>query len=988
MADNVTLPGGGAVVATDEVTDGTLGTVQVQYMKLMDGAINGTNKAGIDSNGNLKVLASATAASQQTGSAWTSATSLSTAITLYNSSTLVASTLTGQLTQTTTITGGAATFEESWDGGTTWKSVPAARVLDPSTGNALANPYTFVASTNQPFAIPLAGASQVRIRLSTVITGTGSVTTAWTQIQTGDDYVGIAGSVTVAQGTASNLKAQVQPDGTAWAMTSTSANVNVTNSLTVSGTVTANQGSPPWSVSQSGTGWTVQSATNPTNSMNSSTANSGVNAALAGNFDDSTPTSITENNFGFLRMSANRNLYGTIRDAAGNERGVNVTSGNALTVDGSATTQPVSGTVTANQGGAPWSQNLTQIAGSVVLTGTGAGGSGAMRVTVSNDSTFNPQTPSTWGLAASTQNVSSPTNGQLVQGQFNTSPTTITSGNASPLQLTSAGKLIVDGSSVTQPVSGTVTANQGGAPWTMKPDGTVWAMTSTSANVNVTNQATVSAVSATAPSTTMNSGSANSGLNCAMAAAFDDVTPTTITENLFGTLRISTNRNLYTTIRDAGGNERGVNVTSGNALTVDGSATTQPVSVAAAVTVQQSTAANLKGQVDPLTAANWGIGTSTQNSSSVANGVMALAQFNTTPTTITSGNMSPLQMDNAGNLLVNIKAGAGSGGTSSSVGGAMPSTATVAMGSVTTGAPTYTTATANALSLTTVGNLRVDGSSVTQPVSGTFWQATQPVSIAATVSVGGSTSNASDTVATGSVSVPTVAYNYGFNGTQWDRLQVDANKFLKVVAVGTFSTAADGVSTITNGLGVNGYSYVFNGTTWDRLRGDTTNGVFANVRGNVASGSADSGNPVKIGGVAATSNPTAVSNGQRVNAMYDKLGKQVTVGALREQKSDQLATLSNTTETTIVTAGGAGVFNDLYALVITNKSATTVFVDIRDTTGGTIMMTLAAPASDTRGWTVPVDSAMAQTTANTNWTAQLSGAVSSVVITALFVKNA
>jgi len=91
------------------------------------------------------------------------------------------------------------------------------------------------------------------------------------------------------------------------------------------------------------------------------------------------------------------------------------------------------------------------------------------------------------------------------------------------------------------------------------------------------------------------------------------------------------------------------------------------------------------------------------------------------------------------------------------------------MGAVTTAAPTYTTAQTNPLSLTTAGLLRVDGSGATQPVSGTvaatqsgtwtvqpgntanttawlvtgtggtfpvtgtFWQATQPVSIAATV---------------------------------------------------------------------------------------------------------------------------------------------------------------------------------------------------------------------------------------------------------------
>jgi hypothetical protein len=39
-----------------------------------------------------------------------------------------------------------------------------------------------------------------------------------------------------------------------------------------------------------------------------------------------------------------------------------------------------------------------------------------------------------------------------------------------------------------------------------------------------------------------------------------------------------------------------------------------------------------------------------------------MGQFNTTPTTITSGNVSPFQMDNAGNLLVNVKAGGAGGG--------------------------------------------------------------------------------------------------------------------------------------------------------------------------------------------------------------------------------------------------------------------------------------------------------------------------------------
>lgn len=61
MADNVTITAGtGTTIATDEVTDATLGTAQVQYVKLMDGTLNGTSKATVNAVG-LKVDASGAA---------------------------------------------------------------------------------------------------------------------------------------------------------------------------------------------------------------------------------------------------------------------------------------------------------------------------------------------------------------------------------------------------------------------------------------------------------------------------------------------------------------------------------------------------------------------------------------------------------------------------------------------------------------------------------------------------------------------------------------------------------------------------------------------------------------------------------------------------------------------------------------------------------------------------------------------------------------
>lgn len=164
----------------------------------------------------------------------------------------------------------------------------------------------------------------------------------------------------------------------------------------------------------------------------------------------------------------------------------------------------------------------------------------------------------------------------------------------------------------------------------------------------------------------------------------------------------------------------------------------------------------------------------------------------------------------------------------------------------------------------------------------------------------------------------------------------------------------------------------------------TTGGA---VAGDVAHDAVDSGNPVKIGGKAYTANPTAVSSLDRTNAIFDKLGKQITVGAIRELKGIETTTItSSTAETTIVTAV-ASTFLDVYSLVITNTSATKTMVTIKDATAGTTRYVIEAPADTTVGFTLPVDSAVPQAAVNNNWTATCADSIDSVVITALYVKN-
>jgi hypothetical protein len=118
----------------------------------------------------------------KTGAAWTSATALNT-LQFPTGTATVGAPLGGlavivQLDQTTTLTAGAVTFEGTYDG-INWVTIPTDQVVNPQTFVALTNPYTFVASTNQPFLIVLQGFQQIRARLSTVITGTGSVTPYW-----------------------------------------------------------------------------------------------------------------------------------------------------------------------------------------------------------------------------------------------------------------------------------------------------------------------------------------------------------------------------------------------------------------------------------------------------------------------------------------------------------------------------------------------------------------------------------------------------------------------------------------------------------------------------------------------------------------------------------------------------------------------------------------------------------------------------------------
>jgi hypothetical protein len=179
------------------------------------------------------------------------------------------------------------------------------------------------------------------------------------------------------------------------------------------------------------------------------------------------------------------NLRAMLTDASGHPiivgDGVAGTpAGGVVSIQGvsGGTTVPVSGTVAVTQSTSPWVANITQFGSNNVVTGTGASGLGIPRVTVSNDSNILATQSGSWTVTAtqataanlraqtaseSTTATATGTVAALVGGAVTTAAPTYSTGQMDPFSLTTAGALRVDGSGVTQPVSGTVTANQGTA---------------------------------------------------------------------------------------------------------------------------------------------------------------------------------------------------------------------------------------------------------------------------------------------------------------------------------------------------------------------------------------------------------------------------------------------------------------------------------------------------------------------------------------------
>ena len=179
-------------------------------------------------------------------------------------------------------------------------------------------------------------------------------------------------------------------------------------------------------------------------------------------------------------------------------------------------------------------------------------------------------------------------------------------------------------------------------------------------------------------------------------------------------------------------------------------------------------------------------------------------------------------------------------------------------GAVTTAAPAYTNATDNALSLTTSGALRVDGSAVTQPVSGTFWQATQPVSIAASVTVTGPLTSAQTLTALTTLNQ--------FNGTA-----------ISMKAASTAAVAGDTALVVS----------VSPNTAINLAADDVHDGV-AGTTGVMLAGVASSATPTGVSADGDAARIWVSRNGAVIIDGYSKLGTATAIAALNGTLTLQL----------------------------------------------------------------------------------------------------
>lgn len=138
------------------------------------------------------------------------------------------------------------------------------------------------------------------------------------------------------------------------------------------------------------------------------------------------------------------------------------------------------------------------------------------------------------------------------------------------------------------------------------------------------------------------------------------------------------------------------------------------------------------------------------------------------------------------------------------------------------------------------------------------------------------------------------------------------------------------------------------------------------------------------GVIAGTSLPTAATAGNLTGMMADKFGRVVTSPyGPRGVIGATTTTITASTAATTIIAAVASQFSDIVLLVLTNTSASATTAILSD---GTNSYELYVPATDVRGFTTG-GTILPATSANVAWTVQCGTSITSLFVTAIYIKN-
>lgn len=308
----------GIVGSTGVALDGTVAAGTAPTNQLVTGLIYNTT-APIPTNGQTMAIQGDQAGNQLMApgivtaslSVWNSATALNTTQTIFTKSGVPAAVV--HLVQSAgTFTAGAITFEVTYDN-SNWVTISADCVIDPTSATMapVAVPYTLLTSTNKAFLILTKGAQGLRMKLSTAITGTGTVTPnyellpiapmPWASVSSTNAVpVHIFGTISLP--VISNVADGAAP--------------GTTDSILIAGTDYStgfkqkidSAAAAPTSAARGLVTRAVGDLA-AANALNSTTP--GMNSIMVAQLDDTSPTAITENSFGNVRMSTLRSIHVT-----------------------------------------------------------------------------------------------------------------------------------------------------------------------------------------------------------------------------------------------------------------------------------------------------------------------------------------------------------------------------------------------------------------------------------------------------------------------------------------------------------------------------------------------------------------------------------------------------------------------------------------------------------------------------------------------------